>query len=109
MCFLGPHMGALQCALQCTVSSCTLTSCGPLLQGKTQAAQKEVAAAQRARDETANVLRQLKTSSERNVAQQGKLVQLQAEVEQLQQQLQEIQVSVMLSACVIQVCSAAAG
>ena len=97
-------------AWQCTVSSCTLTGCVALHQVQTQAAQNEVAAAQLARHETANIQRKLKAASERNAAQQSKLAQLQAEVErlqaevqQLQQQLQGVQVVTMFSASMSQV------
>ena len=92
------------------MSSCLLTGCVALHQVQTQAAQKAVAAAQQARDETAIFKSKLKTSSERNAAQQSKLAQLEAEVEhlqaevqQLQQQLQGVQVVMMFSASMSQV------
>ena len=64
------------------------------------AAQQE---AKLARDKAGALASTLQRSQEKNAAQHEQLVQLQAEVASLQQQVQSIQVVVMLIACTMQV------
>ena len=59
--------------------------------------------AKHARDKAGALDSKLQNSQEKNAAQHEQLVQLQAEVEYLQQQVQVIQVVMMLIACTMQV------
>ena len=86
---------------------CSLAGRASYQQVQAKAAQKELAAAQQAakhaRDKAGALDSKLQRSQEKNAAQHEQLVQLQAEVASLQQQVQPNQVVMMLIACTMQV------